>query len=367
MILRTLKIHNFKNIPEAIMEFSPNVNCLLGNNGMGKSNLLDALYYLSFCKSFTGVNDQMLIRRAEDFMMLTADYDRRGVDEELTIGMQRGHRKSVKRSGKEYRRLSEHIGLFPLVMVAPADMELITGSSEERRRFIDMIISQSDSRYLDSLIRYGQSLEQRNRMLRDGATDRGLYSAIEMQMDMAAEYITQKRATEIAKLSEIFIKHYHSVAAGDETPALTYNSKIYNEKRPLSDLLEQARQRDEILHYTTVGPHRDDIDMNIDDMAVRRIASQGQAKTYTVALRFAQYEFLRDTSGLTPLLLLDDIFDKLDAERVERIMNVVTSDAFGQIFITDTNRKHLDEIMTRTGGKYRIWHVANGEFSPIEI
>jgi DNA replication and repair protein RecF len=365
MILRKLKINNFKNIAEASMTFSPKVNCLLGNNGMGKSNLLDALYYLSFCKSFTGVNDAMLIRRDEDFMMLQADYDRKGVDEELLIGMQRGRRKSVKRSGKEYRRLSEHIGLFPLVMVAPADMDLITGTSEERRRFIDMVISQSDTRYLENLIRYGQALEQRNRLLRDGSQDRGLFSAVEIQMDMAADYITKVRAAEIARLSEIFITHYRSVAAGNEVPALSYNSKLNDEQRPLTDLLEQARQRDEILHYTTVGPHRDDIDMTIDSMAVRRIASQGQAKTFTVALRFAQYDFLRKASGLEPLLLLDDIFDKLDAERVERIMNVVTSDAFGQIFITDTNRKHLDEIMARTGGDYCMWHVVNGEFNPI--
>ena len=193
MILTHLTLHNFKNISEASLEFSPKVNCLLGNNGMGKSNLLDAIHYLSFCKSFTGVSDSMLIRRGEEFAMARADYLRCDVQEQLTLGLARGRRKSLKRGGKEYQRLSQHIGLFPLGMIAPQDIDLVRGAGEERRKWMDMVISQSDARYLDALIRYNRALEQRNALLRDGASDANLYLALETAMDLSAAYIHRCR------------------------------------------------------------------------------------------------------------------------------------------------------------------------------
>ncbi|MDE6048548.1 MAG: DNA replication and repair protein RecF [Paramuribaculum sp.] len=363
MLLRNLTLTNFKNIAEARLDFSPKINCFLGNNGMGKSNLLDAVYFLSFCKSFTGVPDSMLIRDGEDFAMAKGRYERSGVDEELTLGLARGRRKSLKRAGKEYSRLSEHIGLFPLVMTAPADIDLVRGTSEERRRWMDMVISQGDRRYLDALIRYNAALEQRNKLLRDGATDKGLFEAVELQMDMAASYIHPARERWIAELQILFDKFYRDIAGdGCETVVLGFEGSLAGGKT-LTDGLDAARARDEAIRHTTVGPHRDDISMTLNGMPMKRTASQGQCKTFTTALRFAQYDFLHKVSGMRPLLLLDDIFDKLDAERVERIMTMVTGDDFGQIFITDTNRAHLDEIVSRTAGTYGMWNVDNGVFS----
>lgn len=365
MILRSLSLTNFKNIGECRLEMSPKINCFVGDNGVGKSNLLDAIHYLSVCKSFSGLSDQMLIRRGEEFAFLRGEYLRKDTEEEITAGLTTGRRKSFRRSGKEYKRLSSHIGLFPLVMIAPADSELITGSSDVRRRFIDMVISQGDSRYLEALIRYNQALTQRNSMLRDGAGDPTLYEAVELQMAMAADYIHSVRQRQIAELSGIFGNYYAAISADRERPALVYRSHL-NEGQSLETLLKASRERDRIMRHSTVGPHRDDIEMMLDEMPARQTASQGQAKTYTIALRLAQYEFLKKLSGMSPLLLLDDIFDKLDAGRVGRIMDIVASEGFGQIFITDTNREHLDEIIALTDGDDRIWQVADGKFQLIK-
>ncbi|MDE6490876.1 MAG: DNA replication and repair protein RecF [Muribaculaceae bacterium] len=365
MILRRIEIDNFKNIHRARLDFSPKVNGLLGNNGMGKSNLLDAIYYLSFTRSFTGVPDSMLTTRGEEFSLVKGAYDRRGIDEELSLGLATGRRKSLKRRGKEYRRISEHIGMFPLVMIAPSDIDLIRGTGEERRRWMDMVISQGDSRYLDQLIRYNHNLEQRNRMLRDGTSDRNLYLAVETAMDMAASYIHQARQRWIDRLTPIFDRHYTAIAGSGENTGLNYSSALNTPGSTLGDLLEESRRRDEAIRHTTTGIHRDDIEMTLGGMPVRRTGSQGQCKTFTIALRLAQYEFLREATGMKPMLLLDDIFDKLDASRVERIMEIAEHPDTGQIFITDTNRTHLDEIMKRTGGDYRLWEVSDGTFSPL--
>lgn len=366
MRLCELTVNNFKNITEARLELSGKVNCFLGNNGMGKSNLLDAVYMLSFCKSFTGVNDGLLIRRGEDWALVKGRYVRKDVDEELSMGLAAGRRKSLKRGGKEYSRLSGHIGAFPLVMVAPQDIDLIRESGEERRRWMDMVISQSDPRYLDALIRYGKGLEQRNRLLRDGCVDPALYSAVETMMEMSADYIFRARSQWVDALTGLFARYYAAIAGeGAESPQLRYVSHLQRGGVTLGTLMDEARRHDEIVKHTSVGVHRDDIEMTLDGMPMRRTGSQGQCKTYTIALRLAQYDFLREATGMRPLLLLDDIFDKLDAGRVERIMTLVTGDEFGQIFITDTNRKHLDEIVGRTGGDYRLWNVEDGGFTQL--
>ncbi len=366
MQLIHLSLTNFKNIAEAQLDFSPKINCFLGNNGMGKSNLLDAIDYLSFCKSFSGMTDAMLMRRGEDFLTAKANYLRRDTPEELTLGMARGKRKSLRRGGKEYTRLSDHIGTFPLVMAAPQDIDLIRGSGEERRRWMDMVISQSDRRYLDALIRYASALEQRNRLLRDGSVDHTLYEAVELTMEMSAEYICRARQTWIDTLSGLFSRYYHAIAGEGESVGIVYNSSVADSGAPtLGAALDNARRHDEIVRHTSVGPHRDDIGMTLDEMPLRRTGSQGQCKTFTIALRLAQYDFLHRATSIRPLLLLDDIFDKLDRDRVARIMKLVTADEFGQIFITDTNREHLDDIMSGTGGHYRMWHVVDGAFKPL--
>ena len=368
MLINSLRLSNFKNIAGAQLDFSPKINCFLGDNGMGKSNLLDALYFLSFCKSFTGATDGLLVRRGEDFAALRGMYFRRGLDEEITAGLRPGSRKAFKRGGKAYQRLAEHIGAFPLVLLSPADMELVGGEPAERRRFIDQIISQSDPRYLDSLMRYNSALEQRNRLLRDENDDASLFDALEFQLEMAGSYITARRAEAVARLKEIFKPYYRAISDCAEEADLEYSHTDYPDG--LAAHMARMRTRDRALHYTASGPHRDDIVCSTDGMPVRRTASQGQTKTFTTALRFAQYELLRESLGLRPLLLLDDIFDKLDAGRVSRIMAIVgSSDTFGQIFITDTNRRHLDEIVVdipAAAENYRLWHVERGVFTPIE-
>lgn len=366
MILRSLAITNFKNIPDARLDFSPKINCLLGNNGMGKSNMLDAVYYLSFCKSFTGLTDAALLRRGADFTTLHGLYTRRGTEEELTLGMQPGKRKSFKRKGKEYERLSAHIGAFPLVMIAPSDQDLISGTGEERRRLMDMVISQTDARYLDHLIRYNRALQQRNKLLRDHMVDHSLYLALEMAMDRSAQYITTARNRWVADLTAIFNSIYSRIAADGETPALALRGHLADNPAGLPKLLDEARRHDEAVGHTSVGPHRDDLDLQLCGMPVRRAASQGQCKTYTIALRLAQYEFLQRSVGFKPLLLLDDIFDKLDATRVERLIHLVADESFGQIFITDTNRDHLDSIISHIPHPHKSWIVENGSFSPLQ-
>jgi len=364
MILRSLALTNFKNIAGASLDFSPKVNCLLGDNGMGKSNLLDAIYFLSFTKSYARVPDSLLIRTGESFGIVRGTYLRAGADEEITAGLRASMRKTLRRGGKEYRRLSEHIGLFPAVMVAPADLDIVQGASDERRRFADMIISQGDPAYLGALIRYNQCLEQRNRMLRDGIADHTLYEAVELTMDAAATAIRLARSEFVERLSHLFLPCYTELSGSAERPGLRLQVSG-GEHAGLLDALDHARRHDFAVKYTTVGPHRDDIDLTLDGLPLRRTGSQGQLKTFTVALRFAQYRFQAAASPVRPLLLLDDIFDKLDARRVERIISLVSRDDFGQIFITDTNRKHLDEIMDAVGGDYRMWQVSHGTFDPI--
>lgn len=365
MILTDLNITNFKNIEAATLDFSDKLNCFLGDNGMGKSNLLDAIYFLSFCRSFTGANDSLLIRRDETFALLQAKYMRKGTVEDLNIGLSTtGRRKSVKRSGKEYQRLSNHIGIFPAVLISPADMDLVTGPGEVRRRFMDMVISQGDSQYLDALIKYGNALDNRNKLLRSDIRDHNLFSAYEAAMETYGAVITAGRRKFVDRLSEIHRHYYSSVTSSDEQTSIRLATQLDNDPDgSLSNILDHRRERDRMLGFTSAGPHRDDLEMTLDGLPLRRTASQGQSKTFTIALRLAQYDFLSRTVGIKPLLLLDDIFDKLDSSRVENIINLVSDSNFGQIFITDTNRKHLDEILTRHPAAHSLWTVQNGRFT----
>lgn len=363
MLLNRIAVTNFKNILEANLEFSPSLNCLLGNNGMGKSNLLDAIYFLSFCRSFTGVTDKAAMNDSADFFSINGVYERNGIEEVLSMGMNRGKRKVLKRKGKEYARLSEHIGSFPLVMVSPHDSFLITGSGEERRRLMDMIISQSDATYLDALIRYQKALEQRNKLLRAGVDDTTLYEAIEMSLSAAATHIHRLRTEWLPIFAAKFSDYYATIGGTGETVGLRFKSHLNsNDGVTMQQLLDSKRAHDHAVGYTSVGPHRDDIEIFVNGLEARHTASQGQCKTITLSMRLAQFEFLREATGITPLLLLDDIFDKLDATRVERIVTLVGSDRFGQIFITDTNRDHLDNILRGTPNQRKMWVVENGEF-----
>ncbi len=370
MILQQIDICNFKNIASASLEFSSGVNGLLGYNGMGKSNLLDAIHFMSLCKSFTGAGEAMLIRSGENFSTVRAQYMRRGLEETLTLGMAAGKRKSLRRQGKEYARLSEHIGAFPLVMSSPDDIELIRGTAEHRRRLMDMVIAQTDAAYLDALIRYTRALQQRNTLLRDQCADANLYMAVEAAMDIAAAKIVKARTAWVGELTLIINRYYSAIAgAGSENVTLRYASPLAGDGTTLGELLDHNRRHDQVLRHTSAGPHRDDLEVLQNGLPMRRSASQGQCKTFAIALRLAQYEFLRQANPLVkPLLLLDDIFDKLDAGRVERIVRLVAdTGSFGQIFITDTNRTHLDESVSNvsSGGNYSLWNVENGNFQKL--
>jgi DNA replication and repair protein RecF len=358
MTLNSISILNFKNIVEANLEFSQKVNCFTGNNGMGKTNLLDAIYYLSFCKSCTNQGDALVINDQSDMMLLQGHYTRRDEPMNISLGLQRGKRKVLKHDGKEYQKLSQHIGLLPIVMISPMDWELIRGSGEERRRLMDQVISQSDSEYLAALISYSKSLTSRNALIRQGYRDQILFDTFESQMCRTAAIIHEARAKWIDDFSPIFLDYYHSISGGSESVTITYNSHLNSSD--MQSILSANRERDLLLGFTSGGVHRDDIELQLNGHSMRKIGSQGQCKTYTIALRLAQFDFLKRQSGITPILLLDDIFDKLDASRVSNIIAVSADARFGQIFITDTNRTNLDNIIRNIGGDYKIFSVNKG-------
>lgn len=367
MTLDNIEILNFKNIPNANLEFSPGVNCLLGMNGMGKSNLLDAIHLLSMARPMSTLPDNALIRHDQDLMLVKGDFktDADATDT-ISVGMARGKRKSLKRNGKDYGKLSEHIGNYPIVISTPEDSRIVSGSAEERRKLMDMVISQADPEYLAALIKYNRSLENRNKMLRAGVKDPILYEAIENNMEEAAAIIYSARREWVKELAPIVEEIYSRISGGREKTEISYKSALNSAS--MKEVLESHRAKDQILGFTSAGTHRDDLEAALDGYSLRNLGSQGQLKTFAVALRLAIFRYLKEKKGVTPLLLLDDIFDKLDAQRVENIMKEVTSnDDFGQIFITDTNRKHLDDILAGISGPKTLINVSQGEFSPIEL
>lgn len=364
MWLKRISILNYKNLEQVELAFSHKMNCIIGKNGMGKTNLMDAVYYLSFCKSSTNPIDSQNIRHEQDFFVIQGFYETDdGEPEEVYCGLKRRQKKQFKRNKKEYTRLSDHIGLIPLVMVSPADSLLIAGGSEERRRFMDVVISQFDREYLDALIRYNKALAQRNTLLKsETEPEDALMEVWEEMMASAGETVYRKRLAFIEEFIPIFQSYYSYISQDREQVSLTYQSHVA--EGDLLALLRESRQRDRIMGYSLKGVHKDDLLMLLGDFPIKREGSQGQNKTYLIALKLAQFEFLKRTgSRTTPLVLLDDIFDKLDASRVEQIVKLVAGDNFGQIFITDTNRDHLDKILRKIEGDYKLFEVDNGEVS----
>ena len=360
MELRGISLLNYRNLMEVDIEFSPGINCFIGSNGMGKTNLLDAVYYLSFCKSAVNASDSSNILHDAPFFMLQGNYcSASGIESEVSCGLKRGDKKQFRKDGKLYERLSDHIGTVPLVMVSPADNELIAGGSEERRRFMDVVISQYDKEYLQSLIRYNRALQQRNALLRgEREPDAEMLSLIEEMMAEEALTINRCRRGFIDELVPIFTKFHNAITRGNETVSLGYRSHLND--GDLVDVLRTSRVDDRRLGHTSKGVHRDELVMQLGGYPLRREGSQGQNKTFLVALKLAQYDFLRAKGGEMPLLLLDDIFDKLDSRRVERIISLVAGEGFGQIFITDVNREHIDGILEQIDGAYRLFEVENG-------
>lgn len=362
MILKKISILNFKNIREASLELSPNLNCFIGHNGEGKTNFLDAVYYLSFCRSAFNPVDSQVIMHDQDFFVVEGFYENEASDSiDIYCGMKRGTKKHFKRDKKEYKRLSQHIGLIPLIFVSPSDQTLISGGSEERRRLMDVVISQYDNGYIEALNRYNKALQQRNALLKmEQEPDAALLDIWEQEMARHGERIFNARQDFVEKLIPVFQNIYNHVADGHEEVSLKYIS--HAQRGALIDVIQRDRYKDRAVGYSLHGVHRDDLEMMLGGYQMRREGSQGQNKTFVLALKLAQFDFLRRTaSQTTPLLLLDDIFDKLDAHRVEQIVKLVSGDGFGQIFITDTNRDHLDQILRSVSYDYKLFEVEEGE------
>ena len=366
MIIDKISILNFKNIEEAELSFSPKMNCFFGDNGMGKTNLLDALYYLSFTKNYTNLIESQLIMHERDFAVLQGYYTDNESIEEIYCGIKRKQKKVFKRNKKEYERLSEHIGLIPLVMISPADSELIQGGSDERRKFVDMLICQYDKEYMRALIHYNKVLQQRNALLRMNPPssplkvekENEIFSIWEEQMSVSGQIIYEKRKSWLETFLPVFQDYYRIISNENEKVNLTYESHL--SQASFADLLREKRTRDQLLGYTSTGIHKDDFHFLLDEYLIRKIGSQGQNKTYLIALKLAQFNLLVQKGSSVPILLLDDLFDKLDAKRVEQIIQLVSLPAFGQIFITDTNRKYLDEILTGMPHNYKLFYVEKG-------
>ena len=382
MTLNELHIINFKNIREADLTFADKLNCFVGLNGQGKTNLLDAIYYLSFTKSaFNTIDSQNILHEAE-FAMIQGVYSADSDQDEtmqVTCGIRRGQKKQFRCGKKDYQRMLDHIGRILLVMVSPEDGQLIAEGSDERRRFMDVVIGQTDRAYLEHLNLYNALVKQRNALLKQYG-DSGqpsipdeLFEVIEMQMVPHAMYIFAQRKAFVEAFVPLFADLYKTIAEVEEMPQLTYRSQLFD--RELGEALQRTRQRDLILGWTSQGVHKDELEMQLGDYPLRRVGSQGQQKTYLIAMKLAQALYLSSqqsaVSSRKPILLLDDIFDKLDATRVARIVNLVRGEQFGQIFLTDTDRQHLTDIVRPIGtidgeiqplGSSKVFYVSGGDF-----
>lgn len=365
MILRELSILNYKNIRETTLCFSDKLNCFVGLNGQGKTNLLDAIYYLSFTKSAYNTIDSQNITHDADLAFIQGKYTFQHQStnefEIISCGIKRGLKKQFRRGKKEYHRLIDHIGLIPLVMVSPRDSELISEGSDERRKFMDGVISQYNRSYLEHITQYNALLKQRNALLKqfedrplDAPTD--LFEVVEMQMVDHATYIFEQRTDFIQRFIPAFQEVYTVISGDNEQVTLEYTSQMQN--RDLMESFARTRQRDLTIGWTTQGIHKDEIDMQLNNYPLKRVGSQGQQKSFLLAMKLGQSIFLGK-----PILLLDDIFDKLDSERVKRIIQLVSSNRFGQIFITDTDRQHLTSIVQASPENSSIYYVENGYFS----
>jgi DNA replication and repair protein RecF len=364
MYLNRLTLLSFRNYQEADILCSSRINCFCGLNGSGKTNLLDAIHYLALCKSFLTPIDSQNIRHTDPFFVVQGNFTRSdGEEESIYCGVKRGQKKIVKRNQKEYDRLSDHIGLIPLVSVAPADSILVTGHSEERRRFMDSVIAQYDRRYLDALIAYNRILAQRNALLkqaaRDGDYDQSTHDVLNLQLQQFGTPIFEARRLFVDQLMPLFTMYYNHLSGGNEQVELTYESKLNGAH--FGVLLEEAFAKDRVLEHTTVGIHKDDLSFSISGYPLKRNGSQGQQKTFLIALKLAQYDFLREASGKLPLLLLDDVHDKLDEERINRLTEIVCGDGFGQLFVTDTGTERMRDFFIQKKLPFYLFEVVNGQ------
>ena len=370
MLLKELNIFNYKNIREASLFFSDKINAFVGLNGQGKTNILDAIYYLSFTKSAYNAIDSQNIHHDEDMAMIQGKYYNADNEETISCGIKRGVKKQFRRGKKDYKRLIDHIGLIPLVMVSPQDSELVVEGSDERRKFMDGVISQYSKSYLEHLTQYNILLKQRNALLKQYAEQPEqlpdtLMEVLEQQMVSHAMPIYQARVQFIEQFVPYFQQVYSAISDDKEQVSLIYKSQLH--ERDLLDSLVRTRSRDLILGWTSQGVHKDELEMMLGEYPLKRVGSQGQQKSYLLAMKLGQALYLNAEHilNMKPILLLDDIFDKLDCERVERIIQLVGDERFGQIFITDTDRQHLTQILTQEHIEAQMFHVENGEIKTL--
>jgi DNA replication and repair protein RecF len=363
MFLEQISITDFKNIAAATLRFSPHINCIIGNNGEGKTNLLDAIYYLSMTKSYFGGSDLSNIRHGQPFFLVQGCFQHQEASAQVYCGVQRDEGKVIKHNNKAYQRLTDHIGLFPLVMISPTDQALINESGEERRKYLNGLLSQFDKEYLHALMRYNHVLLQRNKLLKmplnTGAID--VLLTLNEQLGQYGQLIYERRKQLIENLQPYFQKMYTKLSNNREEVSLGYHSDL--DKGLLTDLLQQHFERDKILQHTSAGIHRDDLTMHLDGYPLRRTGSQGQQKTYLLALKLAQFDLLYRNMGFRPLLLLDDIFDKLDASRIHELISLVAHESLGQIFFTDSNKVRLNNMVQELTGNYTTFTAEEGAFS----
>jgi len=345
------------------MAFSDKINCFVGNNGAGKTNLLDAIYYLSFTKSYFASVDQLNIRHGETFFAIHGTFQRNGSNPQQVSCIQRaGVKKQFRINQKDYDRISDHIGQFPCVMVSPYDRDLINEGSDIRRKFIDAVISQFDKAYLDNLIRYNRLLEQRNSLLKQFAerrqADRGLLLLIDEQMMAPATNISEKRRAFLEGFAPIFRHYFRFISGGIEDVSIEYESQLNS--GAYLNIAEEAFTKDQNLRYSSAGIHKDDFIFNLGGYPVKRFGSQGQQKSFAVALKLAQFDFTRNLIGFKPVLLFDDIFDKLDPSRVQQLIQLVDNDSFGQVFITDTEPERIKRTFEKAAINHRVFEIQSG-------
>lgn len=357
--LNSLHLVNFKSYSDVSLNFSPKINCFVGANGSGKTNLLDAIHYLSISKSYFNSIDSQNIKHSCDFFVIQGEYSIEDSTEHIYCGFKSGQRKQLKRNKKDYEKLSDHIGFIPLIMLSPSDSELIYGGSEERRKFIDGAISQYNKNYLENLIRYNKSLAQRNALLKDfarnGKTDSDMLEVWNTQLTLYGTQLYEIRKEFIGELTEVFNQFYRHISDGLEVVKLQYESQL--EKAAFDMLLQQSLNKDLALEYTSVGIHKDDLEFSQNGYPLKRVGSQGQQKTLLVALKLAELYILKEKTGKMPLLLLDDIFDKFDSSRVMQLIKLVSAHTFGQIFITDTDRNNISQLITDVAEEYKIFEI----------
>ncbi|WP_298312969.1 DNA replication/repair protein RecF [uncultured Aquimarina sp.] len=356
MILKSLSLINYKNFESVNFEFDDKINCLVGQNGVGKTNILDAIYHLSFGKSYFNPITGQNIKHDADFFVVEGLYEKSDREEKVIVSAKRGQKKVIKRNGKAYDTFSEHIGFLPLVIISPADRDLITDGSDTRRKFIDGVISQSDTAYLSTLLKYAKVVSQRNSLLKyfaaNNTFDPTTLEIYNQQMNELGSIIHEKRTTFLETFIPIFINRYEAISSGKESVALSYQSKL--SENDLLTLLEQNLAKDKMLQYTSVGVHKDDLSFEIEGHPIKKFGSQGQQKSFLIALKLAQFDFIKKQSRVNPLLLLDDIFDKLDEKRVEHIIQLVDDQNFGQLFISDTHADRTENVVKKISQSYKI-------------